>query len=109
MTDKIQAKAVALFLYDSYAEMYEAFKSFADINKHMIEDILPQSPYVQLGALRIYFGYATSHADFVSQFCSMQCVFILYNGNNPEVEQVCRVRVRATDKQLNYFRGINND
>jgi len=109
MTDKIQAKAVALFLYDSYAEMYEAFKSFADINKHMIEDILPQSPYVQLGALRIYFGYATSHADFVSQFCSMQCVFILYNGNNPEVEKVCRYRVRATDKQLNYIKGINND
>ena len=109
MTDKIQAKAVALFLYDSYTEMYEAFKSFADINKHMIEDIRPQSPYVQLGALRIYFGYATSHAEFVSQFCSMQCVFILYNGNNPEVEKVCRYRVRATDKQLNYFRGINND
>lgn len=109
MPDKIQAKAVALFLYDSYAEMYEAFNSFADINKHMIEDIHLQSPYVQLGALRICFGYATSHADFVSQFCSMQCVFILYNGTNPEVEQVCRVRVRASDKQLNYFRGINDD
>lgn len=109
MTDKIQAKAAALFLYDSYSEMYEAFKSFADINKHMIEDIRPQSPYVQLGALRIYFGYATSYADFVSQFCSMQCVFILYNGTNPEVEQVCRVRVRASDKQLNYIKGINND
>lgn len=109
MPDKIQAKAVALFLYDSYAEMYEAFKSFADINKHMIEDILPQSPWVQLGALRIYFGYATNHADFVSKFCSMQCVFILYNGTNPEVEQVCRYRVRATDKQLNYIKGVNSD
>ena len=109
MTDKIQAKAVALFLYDTHEESYKAFKSFVDINKHMIEDIRPQSPWVQLGALRIYFGYATSHEDFVSQFCSMQCVFILYNGTNPEVEQVCRVRVRASDKQLNYFRGINND
>ena len=49
MTDKIQAKAVALFLYDSYADMYEAFNSFVDINKHMIEDIHLQSPYVQLG------------------------------------------------------------
>lgn len=105
MPDKIQAKAVALFLYDTYEESYKAFKSFVDINKHMIEDIRPQSPWVQLGALRIHFGYATSHADFVSQFCSMQCVFILYNGTNPEVEQVCRYRVRATDKQLNYIRG----
>jgi hypothetical protein len=39
----------------------------------------------------------------------MQCVFILYNGNNPEVEQVCRYRVRASDKQLNYIKGVNSD
>ena len=105
MPDKIQAKAVALFLYDTYEESYKAFRSFADINKHMIEAIFQQSPYIQIGALRIYFGYASSHADFVSKFCSMQCVFIVYNGTNPEVEQVCRYRVRATDKQLNYIRG----
>ena len=37
MDTKIEAKAVALFLYDSYEESYAAFKSFADINKHMVE------------------------------------------------------------------------
>lgn len=109
MDTKIEAKAVALFLYDSYEESYAAFKSFADINKHTIEHIFPQSPYVQVGALQINFGYATSHEDFVSKFCSMQWVFIVYNGTNPEVEKVCRYRVRATTKQINYFKGINND
>ena len=106
---KIEAKAVALFLYDTYEEAFTAFKSFADINKHMIEHIFPQSPYVQVGALRINFGYATSHEDFVSKFCSMQCVFVVYNGTNPEVEQVCRYRVRASTRDLNYIRGVNND
>lgn len=106
---KIEAKAVALFLYDSYEESYAAFKSFADINKHMVEQIVPQHPFVQVGALRIHFGYATSHEDFVSKFCSMQCVFIVYNGTNPEVEKVCRYRVRASTRDLNYIKGISND
>lgn len=109
MDTKIQAKAVALFLYDTREEARVAFNNFIETNKYMLEEVRPQSPSAQVGALCINFGHASSHADFVSQFCSMQCVFIVYNGTNPEVKEVCRYRVRASTRDLNYIRGINND
>ena len=109
MDYNLSPKASTLFLYDTYEESFKAFTTFVKVNQGMLEKCVPQVPYVQVGALRIYFGYASSRENFMNQFAGVQCAFIVYNGTNDEVRETCRCRVRATTKQMNYLKGINND